>query len=280
MDWKRAIKILIISFIIVNIALIANLYLRKQPKGRDVVKEEAYDIEEILDSRGIFLKTKMPQEGKPQSFLEVKHGNRDKDFYVKLFFGEDVPQVSYEKNRTTYTVGERQLDFINNGIIYYKNQQKPQTKDNLSEKEAREFALNFIKNHGGLPADAVLGNVFFDEKNGEYHIKYVQKFDDFIIANSYIKVTVALDQIKSFERCWLVPIEYQGEEKKVISPLSAVLKAAEERQKGPKAITIIEQGFYSKLYNADSWQMAPVWIIGFEDGKTYYINSYTGQLEI
>lgn len=280
MDWKRAIKILITSFIIVNIALIANLNLRKLPKVRNVAKKEAYDEAEILDSRGIVLKTKMPQEGRPQSFLEVKHVNKDKDFYIKLFFGEDIPQVNYDKNKITYIKGQKQLDFTNNGIIHYKHQQKSKTKDNLSKKEAVKYAEDFIKNHGGLPADAVLGNIFYDKKNKEYHIKYVQEFDDFILTNSYIKVTVAFGQIKSFEKCWLEPIEYQGEEKNVISPLSAVLKAADEKQKGTKVITIIEQGFYSKLYNADSWQMAPVWIIGFEDGKTYYINAYTGQLEI
>lgn len=261
-------------------ALIVNLYLCKKPKVKSQAEEEICDVEEILDSRGIVLKTKMPHEGRPQSFLEVEREKKDKDFYVQLFFDEDIPKVYYDKDKVSYVAGKRQLDFLNNGIIHYTNHQDFQTRDKLSEKEVVNYVEDFIEKHGGLPPDSVLGNLFYDEANNEYHIKYVQKFDDFILTNSYIEVIIVNDQIKSFEKCWLVPIEYQGEEKDVISPLTAVLKAVQEKQEGSKVITIIEQGFYSKLYNADSWQMAPVWVIGFEDGKTYYINSYTGQLEI
>lgn len=283
MDWKKAIRILIISFVVLNIALLINLYIRKKPTAKQVTKNEAYDeiydIEEILDSRDIKIETEVPQDGRCQCFLEVEHESIDKDLYENLFFGGETPQIRQDPDKITYIKGQRQLDIANNGVITYSNKSEGQdVKRNITEDEAVESAAKFIKRHGGLPKDAVLNNVVYDEKTGDYHVEFVREYDGFLLVNSYIKVIINSNQIKNFERCWLVPLNYHGEEKDVVSPFTAILRAADEKQ-GLKTIAFIKQGFYSKLYNANSWQMAPIWIIGFEDGKRYYVNSYTGQLE-
>lgn len=279
MDWKKAVKILIVSFIVINVAFLVNLYIRKHPTAKQATKDEVYDVEEILDSRGIKLKTEIPEDRRPQCFLEVEHESIDKDLYANLFFEGEIPQKRQDPDKTTYIKGQRQLDIANSGVITYSDKKDEQDgKEDITENEAVEYAEKFIKRHGGLPKDAVMNNIIRDEETGDYHIEYVREHDGYLLVNSYIKVIVNSNQVKNFERCWLIPLEYYGEEKDIVSPFSAVLKAADEKQ-GLKTVTFIKQGFYSKLYNANSWQMAPIWIIGFEDGERYYVNSYTGQLE-
>lgn len=284
MDWKKAIRILIISFVVLNIALLINLYIRKKPTAKQVTKDKAYDeiydIEEILDSRDIKIETETPQDGRGQCFLEVEHESIDKDLYENLFFEGENPQIRQDPDKVTYIKGQRQLDIANNGVITYSNKKDMQdVKENITEDEAIKCATKFIKCHGGFPKDAVLNNIVYDEAIGDYYIEFVREYDGFLLVNSYIKVIVNSNQIKNFERCWLIPLNYHGEEKEVVSPFTAILRAADEKQKGLKTVTFIKQGFYSKPYNANSWQIAPIWIVGFEDGKRYYVNSYTGQLE-
>lgn len=66
----------------------------------------------------------------------------------------------------------------------------------------------------------------------------------------------------------------------VISPLTAIMRVITEIQTDNSVvITRIQQGYNSKLYDADKWQAAPVWRIELGDIDTYYINAYTGEME-
>ena len=100
------------------------------------------------------------------------------------------------------------------------------------------------------------------------------------MANSYIDVVVTPTGVKSYYQLWLSPIGYVGKKRPVVSPLTAMLRVISERQSQDKmAITHIEQGFYSRAYDADKWQMAPVWKIQLDGQDLYYVNAYTGELE-
>ncbi|MGB4287210.1 MAG: two-component system regulatory protein YycI, partial [Tepidanaerobacteraceae bacterium] len=86
--------------------------------------------------------------------------------------------------------------------------------------------------------------------------------------------------IKSYYQCWLEPLGYVGKKRSVLSPLTAILRVINERSTAePIIITGIQQGYYSKLYDADRWQVAPVWKIQLGNKETYYVNAYTGELE-
>ncbi|NLA26320.1 MAG: hypothetical protein GX878_02885, partial [Firmicutes bacterium] len=41
-----------------------------------------------------------------------------------------------------------------------------------------------------------------------------------------------------------------------------------------------ELGFYSRDYDAEEWEVPPVWRFLFEDGEISYINAFTGNLEL
>jgi hypothetical protein len=38
-------------------------------------------------------------------------------------------------------------------------------------------------------------------------------------------------------------------------------------------------GYYSQEYDAERWEIPPVWRIRLDNGEVYYINAFTGNLE-
>lgn len=47
----------------------------------------------------------------------------------------------------------------------------------------------------------------------------------------------------------------------------------------PVRITKVDLGFYSCEYDAEKWEVPPVWRFLFENGESCFINAFTGNLE-
>jgi regulatory protein YycI of two-component signal transduction system YycFG len=160
------------------------------------------------------------------------------------------------------------FDESNNAII-----------SDLNEKEALNQAEDFLKGKMGLPENIVFNGITYDAKSRGFLVEYIKTHDGFLITNSYIDILVTPTGVKSFYQCWLNPYGYKGKKRSVISPLTAIMRVVDEKLKAPITITKIQQAYYSKFYDAERWQAAPVWAVYTEDGNIYYVNGYTGELE-
>ncbi len=67
----------------------------------------------------------------------------------------------------------------------------------------------------------------------------------------------------------------------VISAAEAVCRVVREIGPSlqPRRIVQVSLGFYSQEYNAERWEVPPVWRIMLDRGETYYINALTGNRE-
>lgn len=282
MEWRKAIIILIISFLALNLFLLGNWWLGNEPTGEfALTKEQQQEIAELLSKKGVKLDTRIPSEGEPQAFLEVAYQGVDEIKVAEDFFGKDlVPAAEPLEGGKSFTSGEKQLIVMENGIISFYDKGKNAAPPDLSEEKAVEMAEAFIKAHGGFPEDAKLNSTTYDQKSGGFLIGYVRNYEGFFIANSYIDVVVTPAGVKSYYQLWLNPVGYAGKKRSVISPLTAILRAISEAgDREVIAITQIQQGFYTKFYDADKWQAAPVWKIQLDRADVYYVNAYTGELE-
>ena len=282
LQWKRAITILIVSFIVLNIAMMINLWLREQPDSQFKLSEsQKSQIIQSLRQKGVTLEVDIPNEGRPQSLLEVGFTKPDETKILHSFFGKDSkPNISRSQDGRKFTLGNKQLIITDNGFITYLNNGDSIIWPNLTREQAESEALNFMKTHKCMPENAVLGKITYDDQSKGYLIEYVRYYDDFFIQNSYVTLLVTPSGIKSYYQCWLEPLGYVGKKRSVISPLTAIMRViTEAKPEHPIIITRIEQGYYSKLYDADRWQAAPVWKIQLEDVDTYYVNAYTGEME-
>lgn len=281
MQWKRAITILIISFIMLNIFLIANLWLREQPYRQFTLSSsQKAQIIESLKQKGVILKVDIPSEGRPQSLLEVGIPKVNESRIIQNFFGKDTkPNFSQTQDGRRYSHGNKELIITDSGLITYFNSDDKIIWPNLTREQAEREALNFMKTHKLLPENAVLDKVTYDQESKGFLLEYINYHDGFFIQNSYATVLVTPSGIKSYYQCWLEPLGYVGKRRSVISPLAAIMRViSETNTEEPIVITRIEQGYYSKVYDADRWQAAPVWKIQLE-GDTYFVNAYTGEME-
>lgn len=281
MDWRKAIYILIISFVLLNISLGLNLWNKEKPEAvLELTQNQRQEIADLLKQKGITLEANIPEQGEPQAFLEIGYKSVDKSKTVEAFLGKEVNIQKHEiEGGTSYIVDDKQLIVMENGIITFFDKGGKVAISDLTEEEAQILAEEFLRNHTGLPENAILNSIAYDEKSKGFLIEYIKTHDGFLIANSYMDILVTPTGIKSFYQCWLNPYGYKGKKRTVISPLTAVMRVADERLKAPMTITRIQQGYYSKFYDAERWQAAPVWTVYTKDGNIYYVNSYTGELE-
>lgn len=282
MDSRRAMIILIGSFIVLNLILIGNLWFREKPAAEFYLTEnQRQEIKALLDQKGIKLEVDIPEKGRPQAFLEVGYKKVDEQKVLENFLGKGAkPLVEVIQGGKSFTLGNEQLIVMENGIITYFNKEDKKISALLSEDEAQRLAMEFIKTHGGLPEEAVLSDITYDDKSKGFLIEYVRSYDGFFIANSYMDILVTPSGVRSVYQCWLNPHGYRGKKRAVILPLTAIMRVASERKSSEHlVITRMNQGFYSKFYNAERWQAAPVWKIELKNGDFYYVNAYTGELE-
>ncbi|MCG0276177.1 MAG: two-component system regulatory protein YycI [Thermosediminibacteraceae bacterium] len=281
MDWRKAIGILIVSFLVLNILLAVNLYIETLPQ-KDFSLEEGQqqEIKTFLESRGIILETQIPLSGRPVPFLEISYQPQEAEKILKQFFGEEKPKIEEIRNGKKYRVGKRELIIMDNGTINFTVREDKESLASLDEHKALQVAEEFIKNHVGFPKDARLNTIKYDSESKGYLVEYVRYYQGFFIANSFMELLVTPDGVRNFYMSWLKPLKFKGKKREVIPPIAAILRVEAEKNSGEQVvIKKVEQGYYSQFYNADRWLAAPVWKVELKNGEVYYINAYTGELE-
>jgi regulatory protein YycI of two-component signal transduction system YycFG len=283
LDWKKAITILIASFVVLNIFMVLNLWFRERPVVEfALTSTQQSEIEEVLKQRGVILQENIPKEGEAQALLEMSFRHIDEKKIVEGFFGKDAEtEITQTENGRSYVYGHYQLIITDNGFITFLNNGDQILWPNLTREQAEKEAVNFMKSHGDIPEQAVLDKVTYDEQSNGYLLEFIRYYDDYYLYNSYITMLVTPSGVKTYYQCWLEPLGYVGKKRGVISPLTAILRVITEieTEHYPIVITGLEQGYNSKLYNADRWQAAPVWKIEINDSDTFFVNAYTGEME-
>ncbi|MCF6096297.1 two-component system regulatory protein YycI [Thermovorax subterraneus] len=281
MDWRKAIGILTVSFFVLNIVLIINLFMKTLPEqGLNLGEGKEQAIRNYLESRGIKLATQLPAKWAPLPFLEVGRESLKTEELIKIFLPGKIEKVEDIEDGKKYISGGRRLIFTESGSVIFENDEKTENIGDLDETKAVEIAERFIKVHGGLPEDASLNYVKYNPEIGGYEVEYIGNYKGFFIANRYIRLSITPHGVVKFQRSFLKPVAFKGKRRQVIPPLTAVLKVdAERKNNTPMIVKKVEQGFYSQFYNAERWLAAPVWKVELNNGEVYYVNAYTGELE-
>lgn len=284
MDWRKAMVILIASFIIFNLILLGTMWVRATPSvDTSLTKQQKDEINSILKQKRITVLCDIPKNGQPQAFLEVGNKQFNEQILLSNFFKEEANNLIETKleGGKSFTSKNAELQVFDKGIIKYINNKSGNSNSYLNVKDAKKIAADYIKSHVGLPKNAVLTNISYEKESKGFLIEYTGQYEGFAIANNKIQIIVTPSYVKSFYHCWLTPYGYEGKERTVISPLTAIMKVKQSQNDNNNelVITSIRQGYYSKIYNSERWKAAPVWIIELKDHTKYYINAYTGQLE-
>ena len=69
MDFKRALSILIIAFIVLNVFLVLNIWARERPvEDYELTLSQQQEIQSLLDEKGIEIQAEIPEKWQLQPF--------------------------------------------------------------------------------------------------------------------------------------------------------------------------------------------------------------------
>ena len=259
------------------------------PFGR---KEEMSRLEAALQEAGLSLEVPLPKGGvrlahmivEPWHFqlqeivvplLEALPG--EKKALEELNNNGYYPSSS-ENSLSAYHIGEYQLLVAKEGRVTLKRLEWEKSVDSFSPEESEQAARQIINK---VP---FLNNLIYDysqKYTNETVINFRQEYEGLPLFAGYLQILMRGVTPAALYFYRLEPVGLAEQIREIIPPSTALLRFTETyREKNEKAgIIEFSLGFYSQEYDAERWEIPPVWRIRLDNGEIYYINAFTGILE-
>ena len=99
-----------------------------------------------------------------------------------IFFGQNAsPKVELLDNGKNYNYDNKQLIIMENGIITFFDKQNKKSDEQITKNQAIKMDIRTsCKSHGGIPKDAEINSIVYDEKSNGYLVQYVRNYDGFL----------------------------------------------------------------------------------------------------
>ncbi len=285
MNLGRAKSILIIAFAGLNLFLGYHLFW--PDFGRltkvAVTAEELRATEALLEDNNYFLDAALDRSVRASDFLTVSPAL---DFQGRLlqYFIEKGAWVSDSENTTNFQTERETIIIHSNGlmrVVYNPGVLLAENAINLDERELRALIKAFLENEKLMP-EGITFDYMERSEEGRMIFHHYQLLGNIPIYASQLKVVVESDHIELIEIFWLEPVErIPAREMEVISATQALNNLVHEL--GPsfdqQGIDQVELGYFSGEYDAEKWEVPPVWRVTLDGKKHYYINAFTGNIE-
>ncbi len=294
MDLSRAKTVLICTFLILNIFLLYQILLNESGGNTGLFgrKEEMSRLEAALQEAGLSLEVPLPKGGvrlahmivEPWHFqlqeivvplLEALPG--EKKALEELNNSGFYPSSS-ENSLSAYHIGEYQLLVAKEGRVTLKRLGWGKSVDSFSLEESEQVARQIINK---VP---FLNNLIYDysqKYTNETVINFRQEYEGFPLYAGYLQILMRGVTPAALYFYRLEPVGLAEQIREIIPPSTALLRFTEAYREKKEKAGIIEfsLGFYSQEYDAERWEIPPVWRIRLDNGEIYYINAFTGILE-
>jgi regulatory protein YycI of two-component signal transduction system YycFG len=285
MNLGRAKLILIIAFFGLNLFLGYQLFW--PDFGRltrvAVTTEELRIAEGMLNKNNYFLAASLDRSVQTIDFLAVSPSDEFQQLIRELYTTEEALVNETEEALIFSLPGE--LAVINSsGLIQFIYSPGVPLRAGFAELELREqrnVLEAFLNERSIFPENAVF-NVVEATENGQNIFHYYQVLDEMPVYAGQLRVFVNAEWIEAVEIYWLEPIErVPARETEVISPTEALTNLVKELGPSiePRQVIQVDLGYFSGEYDAEKWEMPPVWRVVLDEHQYYYVNAFTGNLE-
>ncbi len=285
MNLGRAKLILIIAFTGLNFFLGYQLFWPDFGRLTEVAvtAEDLREAEQKLAANNYSLDASFDRSTRTSDFItvfpdwKIKH-----DLLYKLI--KTGVQIEKTEHITYYRTEEMRVIIHSSGLLqvfFTAGETLEEPASALEQGELKEMVEVFLEEEGLLP-EGINFNYLEEKEDGSMTLNYYQLLGDLPVFSGNLKVILKDDHIQAVEIYWLEPAERSPHrEMEVISPAEALKNLVSEL--GPsgeeRVIKQIELGYYSGEYDAEKWEIPPVWRIVLDNNQYYYVNAFTGNLE-
>lgn len=285
MNLGRAKSILIIAFAGLNIFL--GYYLFWPDFGRltkvAVTAQDLHATEVLLNDNNYTLEASPDRSVRTSDFLTVSPALNFQGRIVQHFIGKGA-WVSESENTTNFQTEGETVIIHSSGlmrVVYDPGILLAENAISLDERELRALVKQFLDNEQLMP-EGLTFDYMEKSEEGRITFHHYQLFEGTPIYASQLKVVVDFDYIELVEIYWLNPIvRVPPREMEVISATEALSNLVHELgpSSDPRKVEHIELGYFSGEYDAQKWEVPPVWRIVLDGKQYYYINAFTGNIE-
>lgn len=279
MDLSRAKTILIVAFLMLNAFLGYRLWLSPQSlrAGGSLTGDEVERLRELLQSNGYEIATAIPRQIPRLALLHVARLPRRDSSLVRTFRFDGAPRTPREDGGSLYAREGESLEIAQNGHVVYRNHNRSGL--GLGE-ETRTQAERYLREMGLWQDDLKIDLNALRDPRGGTRFRYVQTYQGFPLFFCSVEVLLLDGIIVEVSMYQVAPLGFSEREITVISALEAVETFVEQaRSLSDRRIVDISLGYYSQDYDAERWEIAPVWRIAVADGTAFYVNAFTGEAE-
>lgn len=291
MDFSRAKTVLIAAFFILNLFLIYQIWL--EDGGDNPVlfgqKEEVSRLEAALQQAALTLETALPRGGVRAAHLvampwqpvmeeiihHLWHALEHKDEQQPLLLAEPhFLKINSNHNTTSYRFENYEVLVQREGSLLVRHGLQGLAREQI-----------------GIAADEIIKQLSFlhdfvydykAEDKERLILNYRQDYEGFPLYAGYLQFSYREGDDGEISLYRIEPLGFAEQQREVIPPSTALWRFLETytaRDGLPTAIIDFSLGYYSEEYDAERWEIAPVWRIRLRNGEIYYINAFTGYLE-
>lgn len=272
MELGKAKTILIALFAALNVFLLVNIFI--YPTNKVSEKTISHAVQ-TLEQRGIKVDCTIPRTATDPGRLAFSAYKFDIKKTAAIFMDKVNISETADYNQKI-TQGAKTLTFMQENYLVYSDS-NPQSSINISQKsEIIKYIKGIINKLGLDPEEYVLDS--YSLRNGKVQAVYYEKYKDYLVYDSFIKVSISGKGLTSLECEVRNPTEMAvSKNKKIISAYQILLK--DYIQAGKLTITGIDMGYkeYSREEGSREIYSGPVWRISSSDGSVHYFSIYDGQ---
>lgn len=258
MHWGQIKTLLILSFFILDIYLLAQFMEKKELSDIAVWEQQDSSIEEQLEAESITFQD-LPEKEYEESFISVKQ------------------RYFTEKEITAYKDNVEQKPFIfNKDLIVSKLEEPIEIKDSNSNTGAQ--LTEMLNNIAFFPEEYTYWNwnkelnviIFFQNKM-DRPVYYNQNGLVLLFVNDENEITY-------YTQTMLGEAEALAERQKLIKPMRAIetLYGANELYSGDN-ISNVNIGFHTRVpFESGVQVFAPIWKVNVNNEKDYFVNAIEG----
>lgn len=294
MELSRAKSLLIVAFLLLNLFLFYHIW---QEQGESLFpfgqQEEFSQLETALGDAKLEMAVGIPRGGIRIGHLVVEPWETGRNEIVApvweaLGMQGDAPQELLEEASSEageerviisrHGAGDYKLVLREGGTVSLSSALDKPLEEDVAWDDMEKAAQDFVE---AIPymADFELDYVQHGQEWTVFN--YRQKYDHFPLYAGYLQVFMSGLDLTGFHLYRLEPVGFAEQAREIVPPSTALLRflevyAADGRQ---KSIVDFSLGYYSQEYDAERWEIPPVWRIRLNNGELYYINAFTGHLE-